>query len=206
MRQHESWADAKALRQFFDHLSDAVLLLDPRARITFANTAALRCLPCETGMPLAQLRALLGDTALQWVQQRVGAAVGVDRPGAPALAVTLPDGRAAQLVWQVLDATHSALCMQFAPAPAADTAPASLCTDLSDPGVAELVRVFWKSPFPATLQDSDYRIVDVNAAYLEFSGYTRERLIGIDPLEPQPKEDRDANRVARPRPAAGTNG
>ncbi|HJW11948.1 MAG TPA: PAS domain S-box protein, partial [Albitalea sp.] len=195
MRQNDSWADAKALRQFFDHLSDAVLLFDRNARVTFANTAALRVLPCEIGMPLGQLRGLLGDSALRWVQQRVSASIDIDPP---TLTTTLPDGRPARLVWQVLDATLSALSLQLiAPARAADTAAAPLSTELSDPGVAELVRVFWKSPFPATLQDSDYRIVDVNAAYLEFSGYPRETLIGIDPLQLQPEEDRDTNRAAR---------
>ncbi|TMH11991.1 MAG: PAS domain S-box protein [Betaproteobacteria bacterium] len=67
----------------------------------------------------------------------------------------------------------------------------------ADPGVAELVRVFWKSPFPATLQDAAYRIVDANQAYLDFSGFTREQLIGIDPLELQPEEDREESREAR---------
>jgi PAS domain S-box-containing protein len=42
----------------------------------------------------------------------------------------------------------------------------------------------------ATLQDTSYRIVDVNQAYLDFSGFSRDQLIGIDPLLLQPEEDR----------------
>ena len=31
----------------------------------------------------------------------------------------------------------------------------------------------WDSPFPATLQGSDFRLCDVNQAFLDFSGYRR---------------------------------
>jgi PAS domain S-box-containing protein len=64
--------------------------------------------------------------------------------------------------------------------------------------VNDLVHLLRRSPFPAMLQDADYRIVEVNQAYIEFTGHPRERLIGIDPLELQPEEDRSANRAARP--------
>ena len=40
---------AKAWREFLDVLGDAVLVLDTRGRVVFANTAALRLLPCEAG-------------------------------------------------------------------------------------------------------------------------------------------------------------
>src|SRR5262249_7483598 len=61
----------------------------------------------------------------------------------------------------------------------------------------DLLRLLWRLPFPATLQDAAYRIVDVNQAFLDFSGYPREKLIGIDPLELQPEEDRAVNEAAR---------
>ncbi|MGZ5249381.1 MAG: PAS domain S-box protein [Caldimonas sp.] len=57
-------------------------------------------------------------------------------------------------------------------------------------GVREMLRFFWDSPFPVTLQDAEFRFVDVNDAYLEFSGYPRDYLIGLDPVELQPQEDR----------------
>ena len=53
--------------------------------------------------------------------------------------------------------------------------------------VRETLEFFWDSPFPATLQDADFRLLDVNDAYLEFTGYPREHLIGLDPVELQPQ-------------------
>ena len=63
--------------------------------------------------------------------------------------------------------------------------------------VQETLQIFWESPFPATLQDEHFRLIDVNAAFLELSGYAREDLLGRDPVELQPEEDRVANRERR---------
>lgn len=198
MRHGDSWVQAQPLRQFFDHLSDAVLLLDGQARISFANTAALRALPCEIGSSIDCLREQLGEPAVTWTRARVAAlAVGAarERPAdGPAPAASLPDGRPVQLAWQPLDGLHSALRLQFGAAP---PQPAATPVDIAVPAVADLVRVLWRSPFPTTLQDADYRLLDVNQAYLDFTGHAREALIGIDPLALQPIEDRDANRAAR---------
>src|SRR5205085_7067524 len=38
--------------------------------------------------------------------------------------------------------------------------------------VRDTLRFFWDSPFPATLQDSDFRLLDVNDAYLSFTGFS----------------------------------
>ena len=56
--------------------------------------------------------------------------------------------------------------------------------------VHETLQLFWDAPFPVTLQDERFRIVDVNDAFVDFSGFAREALIGRDPLELQPAEDR----------------
>ena len=40
--------------------------------------------------------------------------------------------------------------------------------------VRETLQIFWESPFPATLQDEHFRLVDVNDAFVAFSGFTRE--------------------------------
>ncbi len=61
----------------------------------------------------------------------------------------------------------------------------------------EAIRIPWASPFPATLQDASFRLVDVNDAYLEFTGYTRAALIGTDPLVLQPEEDQASSAAAR---------
>lgn len=195
MRPGDSWVHAQPLRQFFDHLSDAVLLLDEQARIRFANTAALRALPCEIGGSIDSLREQLGEPAVAWTRARVSALVsGARVPAADAPPATLSDGRPVQLAWQPLDGLQSALRLQFGAAP---PAPPATPVDIAVPAVADLVRVLWRSPFPTTLQDADYRLLDVNQAYLDFTGHPRERLIGIDPLELQPPEDQEPNRAAR---------
>ncbi len=191
MTPAEPRAGAHTLRQLFDQLSDALLLLDARGRITFANGAALRLLGCEAGMPLAQLRDAIGAAAVDWAQRSLGR--GTAAPSPP-LAV-LADGRQARLAFQPLDDGASAtLRLQLAPAPAPAPRPAPR---LGGEAMPELLSVFWDSPFPVTLQDGDFRILDVNQAYLEFTGFTRERLRGTDPIELQPEEDRARNRAQR---------
>jgi PAS domain S-box-containing protein len=187
----DSWAQSPALRQFLDQLSDAVLLLDAQARIAFANTAALRLIACETGQGIDHLRPVLGDAAIDWLRGCLSARTRA--PGTPT--VTLRDGRRAQLAWQPLDAQHSTLRLQIAPAPAAP--PRNLPRAVPSPAVDELLRVLWRSPFPATLQDLDFRLVDVNQAYLDYTGFPRERLIGLDPIDLQPREDRAASAATR---------
>jgi PAS domain S-box-containing protein len=63
--------------------------------------------------------------------------------------------------------------------------------------VRETLQIFWESPFPATLQDQDFLIVDVNDAFVEFSGFDRAALVGRDTIELQHEEDRAANREKR---------
>jgi hypothetical protein len=69
--------------------------------------------------------------------------------------------------------------------------------------VRETLRLYWESPFPASLQDADFRLVDVNDAYLAFTGYPRERLIGMDPIELQPAEAQAQTLERRQRIRAG---
>ena len=62
---------------------------------------------------------------------------------------------------------------------------------------SELMRMFWDSPFAATLQDLDFRLVAVNRAYVEFTGFPESMLVGLDPLSLQPEEDRAINFALR---------
>src|SRR5687768_17623155 len=121
MRHGDSWVNAQPLRQFFDHLSDAVLLLDGQARIAFANTAALRALACEIGSSIDSLRERLGGPAVAWTHARVAALTsGAPRAreaAADAPPATLPDGRPVQLAWQPLEGLQSALRLQLGAAP-----------------------------------------------------------------------------------------
>ena len=66
-------------------------------------------------------------------------------------------------------------------------------------GVAVPVRLIWESVIPITLQDGAYRLVDVNPAYLSFTGLAREALIGRDPIELQPTRDRATSLMLRAR-------
>lgn len=184
--------DPKALRLFLDALSDAVLVLDRSARVYFANTAALRLLHVEAGSPLAALTPLLGEPLVGTVAQVL--AKGVARVGAPKPALpdtlTLPDGRRFSVVLSPLEAERWALRL------AADTSTTSEAAphlSLS----AELVNLFWDSPFPACLQDNEFRLVQVNAAYADFTGFGDDQLIGRDPVELQPPEDRELNLAYR---------
>jgi len=58
------------------------------------------------------------------------------------------------------------------------------------PRPRELLRALWESPIPAALQDARFRLVDVNDALAALLGWPRGRLVGRDPLELQPPEDR----------------
>ncbi len=66
-------------------------------------------------------------------------------------------------------------------------------------GVAVPVRLIWESLIPITLQDSGFRLVDANPAYLRFTSQPRDKLIGRDPIEFQPARDRVASLLLRAR-------
>jgi predicted 2-oxoglutarate/Fe(II)-dependent dioxygenase YbiX len=74
------------------------------------------------------------------------------------------------------------------PAPLLPTLPAS---------VRDTLALLWSSPFPATLQDASFRLLDVNDAFLAFSGFRRDALVGNDPVDLQPAEDRDGSVALR---------
>jgi PAS domain S-box-containing protein len=196
-------AGQPALEQFFDHLSEGVLLFDRRGQVTFANTAALRRMPCAVGVALTEWQAVLGTALVDWLRLAITTSPGAMRiPGHAAsraaassrgVAAVLPpaavmsDGCTADVAWQVLGSGLYALRLQWRdPAPAGALPPSTI----SGPVIAELMQVLWHSPFPAMLQDTRWRIVDVNPAFVAFSGYAREQLIGSDPVELEPEEDR----------------
>ena len=59
--------------------------------------------------------------------------------------------------------------------------------------VRATLQIFWESPFPASLQDAGFRILDVNDAFCAFTGYAREALVGGDMNHLLPEEDRATN-------------
>ena len=70
---------------------------------------------------------------------------------------------------------------------------------------APLLRMLWASPFPATLQGADLRLVDVNDAFAVLLGRSRAWFRGRDPLDLQPEDDRASNRIARVEAAAAAS-
>jgi PAS domain-containing protein len=86
-------------------------------------------------------------------------------------------------------------------------APAKQPQGLSVPNassVREALALFWESPFPASLQGPDFRTIDVNQAMLDYTGYTREQLVGQDPQALMPPEDQ-AVYACKLAPAMSTN-
>jgi PAS domain S-box-containing protein len=182
-----------AWHAFFDTLSDAVVVFDPRGRVSFANTQALRVMPCEPGAVPAQLEAALGAPATQWLATALSGRARAAEPPP----VRLADGRAATLAWRSLDDGHSVLRIAPAGEPSLVAASLAPVTGAGGPPAHEALQAFWDSPFPATLQDEGFRLVDVNPAYVEFVGHPREALIGQDPVELQPQEDQARSIAAR---------
>lgn len=222
----DTTANLASLEQFFDHLSDGVLLFDRRGLVTFANTSALRRLPGVVGAAVAEWEGALGTALVEWLRHAVAASPGAMRvPGqaaarsavvarrsaalAPPLAL-LADGQSADAAWQVLGPGLYALRLHWHDArdvrvssastlepgwhadgaDAARRSAAALPPTIAGPVIAELMQVLWNSPFPAMLQDSRSRIVDVNPAFEAFSGYARSQLIGSDPIALEPEEYR----------------
>ena len=188
----EPWPGASGWREFFDLLSDAVVVFDTSARVVLANTAALRLLPCEAGMPVEQFQATLGPAAVRWLRR---AATAHPEP-APPPTLQLADGRSATIAWRRLDAQHAAMHVTPAGEPAAGSLPLRRSPHTYPAtGMRETIAFLWESPFPALLQGADFRIVDVNAAFVEFSGTSRDGLIGSDPLDSMPAHDRPSRLV-----------
>jgi PAS domain S-box-containing protein len=55
---------------------------------------------------------------------------------------------------------------------------------------AALLRTLWAASTPATLQGADHRLLDVNDAYAALVGQSRSALVGSDPIDLQPADDR----------------
>ncbi len=66
----------------------------------------------------------------------------------------------------------------------------------------DALAALWSAPFPAMLQDAQFRLVDVNEAFCHYTGRAREALIGRDLLELEPAADRAASVAARQEMAA----
>jgi PAS domain S-box-containing protein len=178
-----------ALASLLDGIDEPLLLFDDLGRASFCNRAAMRLLGAEPGQPVRQLGAVLGEQGAAWLLAQLNEAASGPRQQQ----ITLADQRAARLeCWNI--GRDLALRLQLeAPAP-----PLPAALPPVEPGpTLEMLRMLWASPFPATLQDAQFRLVAVNDAYLEFTGRTREALVGTDPVLLQPLEDQAPQIEAR---------
>lgn len=66
-----------------------------------------------------------------------------------------------------------------------------------------MLAALWSAPFPAFLTDAEFRLLDANDAYLAYTGFAREALLGRDPADLQPAADRAASLEVRAEVAAG---
>jgi len=163
-----------------DALVESVLVFDDSARLVHANQAALRRLPCEPGMNLADLGPALGAA----MRDRVRAVLA----GGPVEAY-FPAGSGAGAAPTLvrLDSGPWVLCL---PAESvASVLPRTALTLVERP-LREWRALLWAAPFPAILQDDAFRLVDVNEAFVALTGRSREALIGTDPVELSPPDER----------------
>lgn len=192
-----------SLRALIDDAPDAVIVFDTRGLVTLCNRAAMRLLACEPGFSLAQLDTVLGADLHAWVLARRA------EPHTPAAQATrLPDGRRVQATMQPLELGQWALRLlpQAPDTPALGEVPSGL-EQLGVPShtTRQLLRLFWDSPFPAVVQGADFKLLAVNQAFVDFTGFRREALLGRDPIELQPPEDHAQTLAFREqvRPMAG---
>jgi PAS domain S-box-containing protein len=180
-----------------DALSDAVLVLDPTGRVRHANRAALRTVghadEADVAAAGAATEATLGLEdwldleAATWVRAAIG---GEARP--------LSAGRRPPQLSR-LDARHWALLLPAVGGGPSRGQAVMPMLPMADPALREVHGMLWGSPFPATLQDESFRLLDVNQAYADLVGLSRERLVGRDPIDWQPEADRPATLADRQR-------
>ncbi|HQY07708.1 MAG TPA: PAS domain S-box protein [Burkholderiaceae bacterium] len=178
-------------RALFDSLVEPVLVFSPAGRLQFANQAALRQLACEPGMGLADLEQVFSSGLLDWMRNCLAAGAVVAQPA------HWPQGGPGLPVFTPLDDRHWVLCLPLedvVPLRSRESAPV---LDVGDEALRELHGMLWAAPFPAALQDEGFRLIDVNQAYLDLTGRSRQELIGRDPMELLPEEDQAAARQER---------
>ena len=71
--------------------------------------------------------------------------------------------------------------------------------DVASAALRQVVEMFRASPFPTSLQDREFRFVEVNEAFAAFTGLPREAILGRDFVDLLPKEDRQATLENRKR-------
>ena len=192
---------ARRWPRLLDGVDEPLLLFDDLGRLSFGNRAAMRLLGAEPG--------LVGGAAGRrcWAPSAVrpgcarGCATPAPAPQSPR--VTLADARRARSCRAGASARDLALRVQL-------EAPRRQPPAVAAGGRGRARR--WRccacsGPRPSRprCRTPSFRLVEVNDAYLDFTGRTREALIGTDPVLLQPLEDQATHIESRAR-AAGAAG
>ena len=168
-----------------DEVADPLLWFEPGSasdepRLAGANAAARGWLQLRTGQPAAEALSALGHPVWRWWSaqgpQRSEAVLEAGDVGTLRLH-SWSGGGLRLLRLQMLAPPLATRIVQAEPA-------------LGSQGpAAELLRMVWSSPFPALLHDDAQCIVDVNDAFVAFSGRQRTALLGQDLVALGPPED-----------------
>ena len=171
------------LHPLLDRLTDAVVVFDG-AGGSFANAAALRLLACEAGWTVDRLASVLGEPASRPAARRCP----VNRGIAPSSTFVLDSGRTRNWRCARRPLGHWVLCLAGGAArtrrrPRSRAVPDS--PGIGRGGTARVAVAVPRRHFKTRL-----RLLDVNPAFEAFIGYARDALVGTDPIELQPEEDR----------------
>jgi len=169
--------------ELLDELADPLLWFDERLRAVGANAAARRLLDVHEAAGARTLLAPLGDRVADWF-------ASADRGRRVQAVVEGGDGAVLRCTAWPVEGGHALRIQALAPAPPTRGTGGA-------PGGSELLRMVWAAPFPALLQDTQHRVVDVNEAFVAFAGRPRESLLGRDLVELVPLEDQDLVVAAR---------
>ncbi|MEY4753107.1 MAG: hypothetical protein RJA44_782 [Pseudomonadota bacterium] len=171
-----------------DALSDPVLLFDAAGVLQRCNQAAWRRWRCMPGLSLGELELMLDAATLQQLRAALA-----DPQAEPVQPMRAGGGRGR--LWRCAPQRWALLL----PAePSGSATPGGVQgTRMTDAALRECHGLLWSLPFPATLQNESFRLVDVNAAFAGLLGQTRERLLGRDPLEFQSESSRSARLAER---------
>lgn len=185
-----SASSPELLAALLDEVADALLWFDARGVLRACNQAALRLLGCEPGQGTLQLAPVLGVDAIRWLDRAFAL------PDRSETLLPGTDGTLLRLATRALGGGHS---LRVVPQPQLPPPrpPLPLDAARSTDEARRAVALLWSSPFAATLQDDDFRILDANDAFVELSGYAREALVGRDPAELQLPEEAGAHLGAR---------